>query len=581
MCDYKYNGISCVVETHSVSKLCSFHETELIFNEIKKQLDTILYERLPGGGYRPRIQLDDNQDIREIKEFRKVCQQVEEQYGRFYRNLDWANLEDYFYLFMCQKGSSLDAQNFYFPVKEKKIKFESKKNQEDKNDNSNIWQRELKLQNIKYYDFDKFKQFFDLHSYDSSKRLTYRDLYAFVYENDYGSSEFPNFIDFNNIVFDKDLTINLPEIYINLNNCKFNGNVTINAKSIYIKGSSNIIDKKINERAVFDLVAKEGIISISNSVIKKLNQIDIKSLRLAIADTVIEDINSKIDIETSFDTIYLSNKLILDPLFLNTKVDIYDVSSNTSKQHNDLTLSVLSPHNPLREIPQLQVPREFLTTALDNTGIIRNVYLKRLIFHDNSKQDNNYNPENLSKLSFVHCKFNDGHKLYKEGQELTRLEYNYRYLRKHYDEKGDYIEGNDFHYNYMEAKRKNTANAWDRFLLGLYEGLNGYNTKPEKTFWILVLLVLTSSLVIFCLGEFDIKDSTIYASKDNHHYAFSLLYAFSNLVPLINSDLFVSKNWVSVFVKLVENISSPILVTFLVMALRNRFRRSKSEDEFK
>lgn len=311
------------------------------------------------------------------------------------------------------------------------------------------------------------------------------------------------------------------------------------------------------------------------------------------------EINSKkVSLKVPYRQLKLVNS-IGTPLFTpDTQIDFYDgfYEYDDNNIQEDIAIYDSSyPYGMLgsNNAPKLIIPGSSLSQNI-RRGIIQNANLHKARFLPavtmGGKHD--ISGENITKLNFINCQFDKNHKLYEEinfknySKEqkpaiLKRLESSYRYLRKHYDEKGDYIEGNDFHYNYMEAKRKNTENAWDRFLLGLYEGLNGYNTKPEKTFWILVLLVLTSSLVIFCLGEFDIKDSAIYTSKDNHHYAFSLLYAFSNLVPLINSDLFVPKNWVSVLVKLVENISSPILVTFFVMALRNRFRRSKSEDEFK
>jgi len=234
-------------------------------------------------------------------------------------------------------------------------------------------------------------------------------------------------------------------------------------------------------------------------------------------------------------------------------------------------------------------------------GKLQHVNLKNVRFHSSDKEATKVDDyENLQKLDFVHCEFNDGHKLYEDTNShifpeeqragiLKRLEYNYRYLRKHFDEKGDYIEGNDFHYNYMEAKRKNTKNAWDGFLLGLYGIINGYNTKPERTLYWLFGMFLLFTLLIASVGNFSIKHAV---EKDTYvqltgfpnyctKLGYSLSYNATNLMPILKSDRFIGIDGWSIGIGIFENISGVVLIALLVMALRNRFRRSKSEDEFK
>ncbi len=575
-CQYKHDGIetcNILVKDNPYSdKYCYFHQVTIIINEIYRLFEEKLFYYDGIRSYNLREGINQSQEIRDTSQFGYVRDFFNKYYPDFWDFMSHDKFIKNFKEFLeAPHLDQLNTTGFYFPFKQA----------DNKNATLIIYlegqkvlcNSHLIIKNVKYYDIGEIRKIFD------KSYRAYRDS---VIQGNYVSSIFfnnrnigigmayPTSLQFSNIIFNKNLIIDLYSIQLDLLNCDIKGEVIdIKAASFNIqKGNIN------NDNAIISLdvpIVKIDQLRIIGT------QLNIKSDFLSIVDSTISDIRQKIEIETSFYSLYLSNDLILNPMFLKTKtesvkVDIYDTSKSNIRKQDDFIVQDASNR-------QLKIPKEFITAEVGNTGVIRNVDLRQLTFHDNSRQRDNYNPENLNKLQFVHCTFNKGNKLYEEGH-FKRLEYCYRYLRKHFDEKGDYIEGNDFHYNYMEAKRKNTKNWWDKIWLGLYGLLNGYNTRPTRTFIALLILIAIITSINACYGSFIIKD--IYDTAINKHdWYTSLLYSTANIIPLINKDTFIPRGTVTLKLTMIENLLGPILIALLVMALRNRFRRSKSEDEFK
>lgn len=318
--------------------------------------------------------------------------------------------------------------------------------------------------------------------------------------------------------------------------------------TIYInKSTINNISQEININSF----------SLMDSTI--LSPITIEAIGLNIENSNIGHINnriSKVSLTAPFNAIGLNNNILQDPLF--SFADYVEIKD-----------------------------KNLDTTVYDSQkGKFYNVDMRNLIFLDAKHDENKDNqPDNLKKINFMNCKFNTGHKLYEDGVSHKRLEYSYLYLRELYDERGEYIAGNDFHYNYYETKRKHDKNLSDsdKFFLWLFSNINGHNTKPIYTVgWLIILLILFWNILEWCSfypNNGIVINTTI--TYDSHSDPLEVMggafyTATSGLLPTsLFSDKVSSSHLFTIGMLKTESILSTILLLFFGLAIRNRFRRSK------
>lgn len=538
--------------------LCYFHQVRKFFDRFTELLKEHCYIQDKDGSYEFKGQQGSNSPI--SPELMIVEQTLKNEFPEF---LDFLSIETFvrhLYKVLGNEDVTLkiNTSDFYFPVRieNKQLLLEfSYINGTQLPQWSNSIELYFDSRDTKFYDVGFIKNIFT-----PSKRLEYNVISSmffhdspYIYSNSNSGITNPQVVlGMQNIRIYKDLIIHSIDCIqsVDISNCKFLGDVLEISAPKLTSYHNEINSKKVSFKVPFRQV--KLVNSIGTPLFTPDAQIDF------------------------YDGVYEYDDN-------NTQEDmaIYDSSS---------PYDMLGSNN---KAPKLIIPGSSLSQNI-RRGIIQNANLHKARFLPavimGGKHD--ISGENITKLNFINCKFDKGHKLYEElnfknypkdqqAAILKRLESSYRYLRKYYDEKGDYIEGNDFHFNYMEAKRKN-SNIWDKLWLYPYGCLNGYNTKPSRTVIALLALILIATFINVCYGSFAIKD--IYDSGINtnkHDLYASWLYSSANIIPLINKDIVSSQGTITLQVTMIENLFGTIFIALLLMALRNRFRRSKTPEEIK
>ncbi len=238
-------------------------------------------------------------------------------------------------------------------------------------------------------------------------------------------------------------------------------------------------------------------------------------------------------------------------------------------------------------------------------GVLQRVDLSNVVFDTASDLDG------LSKLKFIDCNFNPDHKLGEDPNKTNRLkrlwksfqikynyifypntgvrpklEADYRYLRKFYDAKGEYISGNDFHYNYMEQKRYNSSDPIDGLFLLFYKWVNGYSTKPARSIVWLLLMPAIFLLLFSYQYNIDVKGpdnlyKNIVDLNLGDQIGYLMGYVYINILPLnilTANDLFKVNDIKTFFLTSAEHLISLIIIPLMALAFYNRYRRNKSDN---
>lgn len=147
--------------------------------------------------------------------------------------------------------------------------------------------------------------------------------------------------------------------------------------------------------------------------------------------------------------------------------------------------------------------------------------------------------------------------------EIERL---YRQLKSSYEERGDFPRAGDFHIGEKVARRQNSQTHWSvRFLLTIYRGLSKYGERAlPASFW-LVGLVPVLALIYFLLGA---SECSLCGSVS---YLEALLSSLEATFYPVRPVGFV-EFWPQLL-SIIQRVVSPVLLTLLVLALRQRVKR--------
>jgi len=158
-------------------------------------------------------------------------------------------------------------------------------------------------------------------------------------------------------------------------------------------------------------------------------------------------------------------------------------------------------------------------------------------------------------------------------EELAKL---YRSLKNHYRDSGEYELVGYFHYDLMETRRFRTSyeGHWPIFET-LYYWSSGYAESYKKAFLGLVFLIALSAGVYFVTGTPELGTGTCADSLKQivASLAYSLQVASVGRLHYFPDVTFDHSAIWSVLTYSVETILGPIQIAFLILALRNRFRR--------
>lgn len=437
------------------------------------------------------------------------------------------------------RNDSINTNGFYFPVKTwlREINFNPA-------DISKICNNKLVLTGYKLYDVELVRKYLD--NYVENRPHFLKDGLGKLKNGNEEILKY-GFVDHH--------TNGMQDIKFNISNITFNNDIdmrgweNVYSSWEYLFTKCTFNSPKISIQSARSIEMKETTISSNNALL------DISTSSLNITNSSIS--SQDVVLSVSYNSLYLDNTLNKEKLFKKaSNIKIYDAGSMVKQE---------------------------------KTSFLKYVDLQKVIFYPCNREGTFANNQNLSALEFVNCAFLPGHRL-REDYSIPKYEdyyeYSYRSLRKHFD---DHIEGNDFHYNYMYWKSKALPNNWDRgadkILIALYTMANGSNTKPSHAIASITVIFVITAIINALFGAFVIKDIYIkehifLATNINIvDWEYSLLYSFKNLIPLIQADMFIAKNWVAVLTSITENVLGPLLTTLFVLAFRNRYRRSSATKE--
>jgi len=148
----------------------------------------------------------------------------------------------------------------------------------------------------------------------------------------------------------------------------------------------------------------------------------------------------------------------------------------------------------------------------------------------------------------------------------SEIERHYRQLKRNYENRGDFPRAGDFHIGEKVARRQNPQTSWGmRFLLTSYRVLSKYGERSlPGTLW-LVGLVPMLALVYFLLGS-----STCSICGSVSYYDAFLLSLEATFYPV--RPIGFVEVWPNLL-SIIQRVVSPVLLTLLVLALRQRVKR--------
>jgi len=164
----------------------------------------------------------------------------------------------------------------------------------------------------------------------------------------------------------------------------------------------------------------------------------------------------------------------------------------------------------------------------------------------------------------------------------------YKRLRANYEENLNYAEAGDFHIGEMEMRRKGEKKPFNKIIISLYKFISNYGESYWRplVFWILPILILFPVLFMYSgiekvssgqtsVIDYDFDISSISLNESVSYlkdYTKSFVYSFS-VFSLVREKQYKPIDDKGYFLLVAESIASPVLIAFLFLALRRRFRR--------
>ncbi len=162
----------------------------------------------------------------------------------------------------------------------------------------------------------------------------------------------------------------------------------------------------------------------------------------------------------------------------------------------------------------------------------------------------------------------------KKDKDYRLIEETYRQLKINYEARGSYGQAGDFHYGEMEMQRL----AQKRVVLNtLYKWFSGYGERYLRAFWSIIIFTGLCAWFYLMIG---IKAGS---ETINYEWAFNWQFCcdcFSGAVlhalevaTFARRPVFTAvSKWTS-GIEIIQRITTPILVTLLILAIKRRFKR--------
>ncbi|MGB8658551.1 MAG: pentapeptide repeat-containing protein [Candidatus Zixiibacteriota bacterium] len=157
--------------------------------------------------------------------------------------------------------------------------------------------------------------------------------------------------------------------------------------------------------------------------------------------------------------------------------------------------------------------------------------------------------------------------------DYSLIEELYRRLRKNYEDNLKYSEAGDFYIGEMEMWRKAETSFLSKIPLFCYKAISNYGESYYRPLcWILAILLLFPIFFMIAGIQPVNHEQIIVAAEKIKDYSTSFWYSTSIFSFIRDKKCTTTNNWGdALFVT--ESILSPIMLAFLLLALRRRFKR--------
>lgn len=178
-------------------------------------------------------------------------------------------------------------------------------------------------------------------------------------------------------------------------------------------------------------------------------------------------------------------------------------------------------------------------------------------------------------------KFNESYHIYdlNDRREIATL---YRRLKCAHDRTKDFVESGHFYYQECEALRyyyrheqKGAPARARAALYYFYRCIAGYGEKPLRAFIWLVSLLVVFALANCCIGIYRLNRGA--DPELTRNLADAVVFTCLRLIPLnlfpFQQNLYEPRGFIGMMTALLNSIVPLVLVTFVLLGLKRRFRR--------
>ena len=217
----------------------------------------------------------------------------------------------------------------------------------------------------------------------------------------------------------------------------------------------------------------------------------------------------------------------------------------------------------------------------DKTMVFRNTIFNNRVSFRNCDCDNIifYNSD-ITDIKFTSCNWNSSKRLLMKNESkdkngknnnLKTLENLYRQLKRNFEHSKNWELSGKAYISEMTIRKKRLwqdKNYLSWFIYSFYDIFGGFTQNYIKPLvWLLVLTVFLFPLY-YLFGECLLFDSQFNLIR-NCNIGDVFKKSFASSIPFIKTDLVYANWWVQSF----QTIISTILLTFLILALRKRFKQ--------
>lgn len=215
--------------------------------------------------------------------------------------------------------------------------------------------------------------------------------------------------------------------------------------------------------------------------------------------------------------------------------------------------------------------------------LFRNIYLKEnVIFKNCNMTSIAFNNCNIEKPAFFNCDWNYNSRLILKDEEITKedfkaffpklkeIEESYRQLKNYFENEKNWELSSLAYVSEMEIRKKRLfieKSYLPYFFYWFYGYFGGYTHNFTKPFLWFLNLTFVIAPIAYLFGYYFSFENNLLEIKD-FNYLDALRQSLTAGLPFINSNILYDSWWAMSL----QTIFSGILLTFIILALRKKFK---------